>query len=79
MDKDYYTLQITYNAASHKIGEVEVIEFKDIEGWNNVKDFQKSIWVSGIRLQTTPTAWELIAPFRINKAMVIKQPHKYKI
>jgi len=76
---DYFTLQVTYNSQSHKIGEVEVIEFKDIEGWDNVKAFQKSIWVSGIRLQTTPTAWELIAPFRITKAIVMKQEFKHKI
>jgi len=75
---DYFTLQVTYNTQGHKIGETEIIEFKDIGGWQAVKDFQKAIWVSGIRLQTTPTAWELIAPFRIIKAIVIKQEFKYK-
>jgi len=76
---DYFTLQVTYSKQGNKIGEVETIEFKDIESWDNVKKFQSGIWTNGIRIQLTPTSWELISPFRINKAMIIKQAFKYKI
>jgi len=76
---DFFTLQVTYNKHGNKIGDMETIEFKDIEGWDNIKKFQSSIWTSGFRMQQTPISWELISPFRINKAMVLKQPHKYKI
>jgi hypothetical protein len=74
---DYFTLQVTYNNPTHD--KAEVIEFKDIEGWINVKQFQHSIWVSGFRKQLTPTSWELISPFRITRALVMKQDTKYAI
>lgn len=73
---DYFTMQICYVIPDKK--ENEVIEFKDIEGWAAVKELQKSIWISGFRMQQSPTAWELVSPYRIVTALVIKQENKYK-
>lgn len=80
----YYTVQIEYivpneagNITKQKIAQ---IEFKDIEGWNNVKGFQHNIWQHGFRLETSPgVAWELVSPLRINTVRVFKQEKKYSL
>jgi hypothetical protein len=74
---DYFTFQITFNSPGHD--KAEHIEFKDIEEWRAVKEFQKNIWTSGFRRQLSPISWELVSPFRITSVMVLKQPHKFAI
>lgn len=65
----YFTMQV------HLQDGKTVHEFKDIEESN--LDRCRDVWQRGVKVQTSPIAFELISPFFIKHVYLIRQDQKF--
>ena len=77
MDK-YYTFQIVLHRVQEGTDAHEAHEFKDCLD-TQINQLRNDVWTKGIRINLTPTSWEIISPFLIKQAFVIQQDKKYNI
>lgn len=84
----FFTLHVTlidnvYEGTKREpIGNLEMwpegFEFKDLSG-DDIAEYKRTIYVQGIKIQTSPIAWEFISPFRIRTVRVFQQESKFAL
>ncbi len=73
MSDKYFTIQIKVSGNPDTTEEI-----KDLTE-DHMKQFWRLLWVQGVKIQRTPTSWEVISPFRIISAFVLLQDKKYQL
>lgn len=74
--ENYYTLQLVLCRKAEGTDEYEKHEFRDVTP-KRLAILSKAVWTTGVWIKQTPGAWEIISPFMLKQAFVIKQDRRY--
>lgn len=78
MDEKYYTFQVKLHRKAEGTDEPETHEFRDCND-QRIQQLRNDVWTKGLRINHSPTMWEIVSPFSIKQVFIIQQDKKYNL
>ncbi len=75
MDK-YFTFQVKLHRKEQGTDEPETHEFKDCDE-QRAGILRNDVFTKGIRINHSPTSWEIISPFMVKQVFIFQQDKKF--
>lgn len=74
----YYTFQVQLHRIDTLTNAGETHEFRDCTG-ARIKELRIEAFTQGIKINHTPTTWEVLSPQQIKQIFIIQQDKKYAL
>jgi len=74
----FFTCQVILCREDKDTNAPEAHEFKDCTA-DRAAVLRNEVWTKGLRINHSPTCWEIVSPFMIKQFFIIQQDKKYSV